>query len=124
MSLTGCTYEEAVKALRECKNDTVEAVDKILNVPESRWKPKPKQLDETQKKFAEMRKNMEEMDRKHDTPMKKDQPGCSSSPGSTHSLSRPLEELSLDSHHTQQNQITLPELEEQKQETACPSQSE
>jgi hypothetical protein len=118
MSLTACTYEEAVKALRECNNDTVEAVDKILKVPESRWNPKPKELDETQKKFVEMRKNMEEMDRKHDTPLKKiDQPDCSSSPMSTHSLARPLEEFSLDSHHTQQNQIVIPELEEQKQET-------
>ena len=120
MSLTGCTYEEAVAALRECNNDTVDAVDKILNLPESQWGPKRRKLDETQQKFAEMRKNMEAMDRLHDTPlMRKDQHDCSSSQESSHSLARPLEQPSSDSHHTQQSQIVVPELEEQKQETAC-----
>lgn len=120
MSLTGCTQEEAEKALRECNNDQVEAVDKILNLPVSQWGPKRRKLDETQKKFAEMRKHMEAMDRSHDTVlMKTSQPDCSSSPASSHSLSRPLEEPWSDSHHTLQSQIVIPELEEQKQETAC-----
>ena len=120
MSLTGCTQEEAETALRECNNDPVEAVDKILNIPESRWGPKRRKLDDSQQKFIEMRKNMEMMDRKHDSSlMKTGQRDCSSSPESSHSLARPLEEPLSDSHHTQQNQIVIPELEEQKQETAC-----
>lgn len=120
MSLTGCTQEQAENALRECNNDPVEAVDKILNIPVSQWGPKRRKLDDTQQKFAEMRKNMEAMDRLHDTPlMKKDQPDCSSSPESSHSLARPLEQPWSDSHHTLQSQIVIPELEEQKQETAC-----
>lgn len=120
MSLTGCTREDAEKALRECNNDTVEAVDKILNIPESQWGPKRRKLDHTQQKFTEIRKEMEAMDRKHDTIlMKKDQPDYSSSRESLHTLARPLEELSSDSNHTQQNQIVIPELEEQKQGTAC-----
>ncbi len=125
MSLTGCTQEEAEKTLRECNNDTVEAVDRILNLPGSQWGPKRRRIDAEQEKFAEMRKNMEAMDRKTDTQlMKKDQPDCSSSLVSSHTPARLLEEPSSDSHHTQQNQIVIPELEEQKQETVCPSQSE
>jgi hypothetical protein len=125
MSLTGCTQEEAEKVLRECNNDTVEAVDRILNIPESQWGPKRRKLDDTQQKFTEIRKEMEAMDRKNDTVlMKKDQPDYSSSRESLHTLDH-LPELPLsDSSHTQQNQIVIPELEEQKQGTACQSQSE
>jgi NACalpha-BTF3-like transcription factor len=125
MSLTGCTQEQAEKALRECNNDTVDAVDKILNIPPSKFIPKKKELDDTQKKFAEMRANMESMDRLNDTKlMKKDQPDCSSSPKLMRTLSLHQEELSSDLSHTQQSQIVIPELEEQKPETVCPSQSE
>lgn len=125
MNLTGCTQEEAEKALRECNGDPVDAIDKLLNIPQSRGAPKKKELDETQKKFSEMRKNMEEMDRKNDAVlMKTDQHDCSSSQGSSHSRVHPQEQLSLNSHHTQQSQILIPELEEQTQGTACPSQSE
>lgn len=125
MSLTGCTQEEAEKALHECGGNTVDAVDKILNIPPSKFVPKKKELDENQKKFAEMRANMESMDRLNDTKlMKKDQPDCSSSPKLKRTLSLHPEELLLDSTHTQQSQIVIPELEEQKPETACPSQSE
>lgn len=120
MSLTGCTQEQAEKVLRECNGDTVDAVDKILNIPECQWGPKRRKLDDTQQKFTEMRKNMEAMDRKNDTVlMKKDQPDYSSSQESLHTLARPLEELSSDLPHTQQSQIVIPELEEQKQGTAC-----
>lgn len=125
MSLTGCTKEEAEKTLRECNNDTVDAVDKILNLPVSQWGPKRRKIDAEQERFTEMRKNMEAMDRKTDTQlMKKDQPDCSSSLEWSHTPARLLEEPSSHSPHTQQNQIVIPELEEQKQETACPSQSE
>ena len=120
MSLTGCTQEEAEKALRECKNDTVDAVDKIMSIPVSRWAPKKKPLDETQQQFTEMRKTMESMDRSHDTPLtKSDQPDCSFSPESSHTLARPLEEPWSDSHHIQQSQIVIPELEEQTPGTVC-----
>lgn len=120
MSLTGCTQEEAERALRECNNDTVEAVEKILNIPESRWGPKRRKLDETQEKFAEMRKNMEAIDRSVETSLtKKDQRDCSSSQESSHSLARPLEEPWSHSHHTQQSQIVIPEVEEQTPGTAC-----
>lgn len=121
MNLTGCAQEEAERVLNECNGDAVEAVDRILNIPGSKWKPKQKKLDETQQKFAEIRKAMELMDRTTDAQlMKKDQPDYSSSQESPHSLARPLEEPWLDSNHTQQNQIVIPELEEQKPETACP----
>ena len=127
MSLTGCTQEEAERALCETNNDTVEAVDRILNIPQSKWAPKPKQLDETQKKFTEMRKVLESSENsiqagfggKSDKVTKTGQRDCSSSQELSHSPCRPLEELSSDSHHTQQNQIAIPELEEQTQETAC-----
>lgn len=121
MSLTGCTQEEAEKALRECKNDTVDAVDKILSIPVSRWVPKKKSLDETQQKFADMRKTMESVDDSIEAGFakKSDQPDYSSSPESSHTLARPLEEPWSDSHHTQQSQIVIPELEEQTPGTAC-----
>jgi len=125
MSLTGCTQEEAEKALRECNNDKVQAVELILNIPDSQWGPKRRKLDDTQQRFAEIRKDMEAIDRVHETKLtKKGQPGYSSSLESSHTLAHPQEQPWSDSHHTQQNQIVIPELEEQKQETACPSQSE
>lgn len=121
MSLTGCTQEEAENALRECKGDTVEAVDRILNIPPSKFAPKKKELDETQRKFAEMRKTLETMNADIEAGFltKTDQRDYSSSPKLTRTLSLRQEEPSSDLHHTQQNQIEVPELEEQKQETAC-----
>lgn len=122
MNLTGCTQEEAERVLSETNNDTVEAVDRILNIPQSKWAPKPKQLDETQKKFTEMRKILESSENSIQAGFcskKTDQRDCSSSQELSHSPCRPLEELSSDSRHTQQNQIAIPELEEQIQETAC-----
>ncbi len=125
MNLTGCTQEEAEQALRECNNDPVDAVDKLLKVPESQWNPKRRKLDETQTKFAEMRTVLETMNTSIEAGFKNsNQHDGSSSRESLHSLARPLEELSSDSLHTPQNQITIPELKEQTQETACPSRSE
>jgi hypothetical protein len=116
MALTGCMQEEAERVLRECNNDTVDAVDKILKIPESRWTPKRKRQDETQQKFSEIRKEMEAMDRLHDAKlMKTSQPDCSSSQELSHTLVRPQEELWSDSHRTPQNQIVIPELMEQTQ---------
>ena len=121
MSLTGCSQEEAEKALRDCKNDTVDAVDKIMSIPVSPWAPKKKTLDETQQKFAHMRKTMESVDKsvKDGFVKKSDQPDCSSSQESSHSLARPLESPWSDSSHTRQSQIVIPELEEQTPGTAC-----
>ena len=120
MNLTGCTQEEAEKALRECSNDPVDAVDKLLKIPVSKWAPKKKELDETQKHFSEMRKTMEAMDKRVESEFKhSDQPDYSSSPASSHSLVRLPEEPWSDSHHTQQSQILIPELEEQTPGTAC-----
>ena len=118
MSLTGCTQEEAERALLECKNDTVDAIDKILKVPECRGAPKKKELTETQQEFAKMRKNMEIIDNSIESGFKKtDQHVVPSSLESQHSLAHPLEQLLSDSPHIQQSQIVIPELEEQKQET-------
>jgi hypothetical protein len=120
MNLTGCTQEEAENALRECSNDPVDAVDKLLKIPVSKWAPKKKELDETQKHFSEMRKTMEAMDKRVESEFKhSDQPDYSSSPASSHSLVRLPEEPWSDSHHTQQSQILIPELEEQTPGTAC-----
>ncbi len=132
MHLTGCTQEEAEQALRECNNDTVDAIDKIMKVPETLGAPKKKELDEAQKKFFEMRKTMEAMDRSVESGFisnkpsvtKTDQPDVLSyqETNYTHILHSPP--LWSDSNHTQQNQINVPELEEQIQGTACLSQSE
>ena len=120
MSLTGCSQEEAERALSETNGDTVEAVDKILNIPASKWGPKRKELDETQKKFAEMRRVLESSENSIQAGFKKtDQRDCSSSQELSHSHDRLQEEPSSDSRHTQQNQIVIPELEEQTQGTAC-----
>lgn len=121
MSLTGCTQEEAERVLRECNGDTVETVDRILNIPPSKFTPKKKELDETQRRFAEMRHVLDSMNADIETRLltKKDQHDCSSSPKLTRTLSLHQEEPSSDSHHTQQNQIVIPELEEQTRETAC-----
>lgn len=126
MHLTGCTQEEAEQALRECNDDVVDAVDKIMKVPETLGAPKKKELDDTQKKFADMRKTMEAIDRSVEAGFstKKDphdSPSCLET-NYNHTLHSPL--LLSDSNHIQQNQITIPELEEQIQGTAYPSQSE
>lgn len=121
MSLTGCTQEEAERVLRECNGDAVEAVDSILNIPPSKFTPKKKDLDETQRKFAEMRKTLDSMNADIESGFltKKDQHDCSSSPRLTRTLSLHQEEPSSDSHRTLQNQIEVPELEEQTPETVC-----
>ncbi len=118
MNLTGCTQEDAERVLRECNNDPVEAVDKLLCVPETRGAPKKQELDETQKKFAEMRKQMEAMTESIESGFKKsDQHDSPSSQESSHIHVHPQEQLWSDSHHTRQSQIVIPELEEQTQET-------
>lgn len=126
MHLTGCTQEEAEQALRECNNDTIDAIDKIIKVPQCRGAPKKKELDETQQKFADMRKTMETIDRSVESGFIKktdlhDSPSCQEM-NYNHNLHSPL--LLSDSNHTQQNQIVIPELGEQIQETACQLPSE
>jgi hypothetical protein len=125
MSLTGCTQEVAEQTLRECNGDVIDAVDKLIKTPPTLGAPKKKSITETQQFFMKMRHDMEGMDRLHDTKlMKKDQHDYSSSQELSHTHDHLREEPSLDSHHTLQNQIEVPELEEQIQETVCPSQSE
>ena len=125
MQLTGCTQEDAEQTLRECNNDPVDAIDKLMKVPETIGAPKKKKISEDQKRFVEMRHHMESMDRLTDTKlMKKDQHDYSSSQVLSHTHDLLREEPSLDSHHTLQNQIVIPELEEQTLETVCQSQSE
>lgn len=120
MHLSGCTQEEAEQALHECNGDVVDAIDKLIKTLPTVGAPKKKELDETQKKFTEMRKVLDKMNNViEDGFKKKDQPGCSSSQESQHSLDHHQEALWSDSHHTPQNQILIPELEEQKQGTAC-----
>lgn len=127
MHLTGCTQEEAEQALRECNNDKVDAIDKILKTPQTLGAPKKKVLSEEQQKFAEMRKTMEMIDKSVESGfksnpkdiMKKDQhdfPSCQVKNYIHIPHSPPLWS---DSNHIQKNQITIPELEEQTQETVC-----
>lgn len=120
MSLTGCTEEDAKRVLLECNNDPVDAVDKLLNIPKSRWCPKERVLNESQQKFAEIRKTMEQMDKTIDSGFKKtDQPDCSSSLESSRTHDRHQEPRWSDSPHTQQSHLLIPELEEQTRGTAC-----
>lgn len=120
MHLSGCTQEEAEQALRECKGDVIDAIDKLIKTPPTIGAPKKKELDETQKKFTEMRKVLDTMNIDIEEGFKKkDQHADSSSQALSHSHDHHQEALWSDSNHTRQNQIVIPELEEQKQETVC-----
>ena len=120
MHLSGCTQEEAEQALRECNGDVVDAVDKLIKTPPTIGAPKKKELDETQKKFAEMRQVLDKMNNViEDGFKKKDQRDCSSSQELSHNHDHRQEALWSDSHHIQQSQIPILGSEEQKQGTAC-----
>lgn len=125
MHLSGCTQEEAEQALRECNGDVIDAIDKLIKTPPTIGAPKKKELDETQKKFAEMRKVLDTMNNViEDGFKKKDQRDGSSSQALTRNHDPHQEALWSDSHHTPQNQILIPELEGQTQGTACQLPSE
>lgn len=132
MHLSGCTQEEAEQALRECNNDVIDAIDKIIKVPQSLGAPKKKELNETQKKFADMRKVTESLNKsiesgfgnKQDVITKTDQHGSPSCQEKSYNHIPHSPPLWSDSHHIQQSQIPSLESVEQKQETACLSQSE
>ena len=132
MHLAGCTQEEAEQALRECNGEVIDAIDKIMKVPKSLGAPKKKELDETQKKFAEMRmvtsslnKSIEDsFGTKQEVVTKTDQHGSPSCLEKNYNHIPHSPPLWSDSHHIQQSQIPSLESTEQKQETACPSLSE
>lgn len=115
MKLAFCSEEEAKSALEKADGDVVEAISIIMDIPP----PKQKELTGEQMMFAQMRKNMEAMNKSIEDGFKKSDQHDSSSQelSSIHVL--PLEEMTLHSDCIQNSQIPTLELEEQTQETAC-----
>lgn len=119
MHLTGCTQEEAEQALRDCKNDVIDAIDKIMKVPQTLGAPKRKELDETQKQFAEMRKVTESLNKSIESGLnnkstKTDQHGSPSYQEKSYNHIPHSPPLWSDSNHIQQSQLPSLESGEQK----------
>ena len=110
MNLTGCTEEEAKHVLRECDNDVIEAVDRLWKNPVVDWTIKKKERTDEQKRFDEMRKTMETIDRNVEAGlMKKDQPDFPSCRASNYTHTPHSQQPSSDSNHTLQNQTLTQE---------------
>lgn len=122
-NLAGCTREEAEKVYSETK-DVVEAVDRLLAKPLSAAEKyiqtkKPKHVTtEEEKIIAPYRAFLKELDDKRSTSLS--QHGYE---GSVEMLARPAE-MVLQNNCSQECQLPSLQSEAQKQETACPSQSE
>ena len=117
MKLAFCSEEDARKALSET-GDVIDAIDSILIIPSTRGNPKLRKVDETQTFFAEMRKDMEAIDKEIESGFKKSGQPDSSSQVSMH-IPTLLEEPFQRPCYTQNNHLKLQESEERKQETAC-----
>ena len=118
MSLANCTREEAERMLRECNNDPVEAVDRLIETPKTLGAPKKKQVSDEQKWFSEIRKTMENIDNNIEKGLKKkDQLDDSSCLEQCYTHTLHSQQPLSGSIHTLQNQITIPELKEQTQGT-------
>jgi hypothetical protein len=116
MMLVSCSEEEARQALLKTE-DVVEAADMLMSVPVTRGAPKQKPVSKEQATFAEIRKNMESMDRLlHTNLTRSNQPdsSCRVLPDT-----RVQEEMTLRSDCIQSSHLPAQEEEEQKQGTAC-----
>ncbi len=118
MNLGCCTEEEAKVALAKTNGDIVEAIALVMNIPESKWAPKKKELDETQKHFAEMRKVTSDVNASIEASFTKSgQPGASRPAETSIQMSPGLRYLDYDC--TQSSHLALLEEEEQTPGTAC-----
>jgi hypothetical protein len=123
MKLGFCTEEEARKALEDTHGDVVEAIIKVMDIPESKWIPKKKEQDETQKYFNEMRRLTSIINNNIEEGLKKkDQPGASLPAEKSIQMSPGLRYLDYD--YTQNSHLEVLDEEEQTPETACQKQSE
>jgi hypothetical protein len=118
MMLSYCTEEEARIALSKT-NDIIDALDMIMNIPETRGAPKKKTISEEQLAFTEIRKNMESIDRSVESNLMKSSQSGSSSQELMRSRAPDQEGMMLHSDCTQNSQIPTQEEEAQKQETVC-----
>lgn len=120
-TLTGCTQEEAEEAYDKTQ-DTVEAVDLLLEVPKStatsNLKKRPREVTQEEQIIAPIRKMLKEMDEKRSTSSY--QRGYA---GSVEMLDPP-EETAPQNSCAPECQPFAHQSEAQKQETACPSQFE
>ena len=123
MSLTGCSQEEAEKALSEHGNDVIEAVDSLLSGGDKRTAPKKKELDETQQFFKKLRESTDALNASIEAGLKPTSGGqhVSSELDEMRDL---REETAQQSSCFQECQLPSLELKAGTQETACPSQSE
>jgi len=124
-NLTDCSIEDAKMAYEET-NDVVDAVDKLLAkvvTISDKYTIKPKKdviLTEEQVEIAKARKLMKENDDRMYKSVTLDQ--CESE--ESDEMQDHPEETVLQNNCSQECQLPSLELEAEKQETACPSQSE
>ena len=118
MLLSSCSEEEARQALSKT-GDVIEALDMIMCIPVTRGAPKQKTLSEQQIVFAELRKNMEAVERSVQNNITTSGQPDSSSQALTHNPAHVQEEMTLHSDCTQSSQIPTQAEEEQTQETVC-----
>ena len=116
--LSYCTEEEARIALSKT-NDIIDAVDMIMNIPETRGEPKKKTISYEQLAFMEIRKNMESIDESVESNLMKSNQSGSSSQELMRNRAPDQEGLRLHSDCIQSSQIPTQVEEEQKQETVC-----
>lgn len=118
MNLGCCTEEEAKAALLKTNGDVVEAIALVMNIPESKWAPKKRELDETQKHFSNLRKIDSDINASIEAGFKKSgQPGASRPAETSIQMSPGLRYLDYDC--TQSSHLALLEEEGQTQGTAC-----
>lgn len=112
MQLAFCSEEDARAAFSKT-HDVVDAVDLLLVVPKKKDYPKIEKISEDKQFFNQIRKNMENLDNNITNLNQSD----SSSQVSMHIPT--LQEEPFQRHcYTQNNHLTLREVEEQKPETA------
>ena len=118
-SLTGCTEEQAREAYDKTE-DTVEAIDLLLEAPKSKTanlKKRPREVTPEEQIIAPIRKLLKEIDEKRSTSSY--QPGYE---GSVEMLDH-REEKALQSSYVPEYQPPAQESEVRRRETAYPSRS-
>lgn len=119
MQLTFCSEKDARDAFSKTQ-DIVDACDLIMCMEDPRTKkgaPKPKQVSKEQEVFAQIRKDMELIDRANETALMKTNQPDSSSLKSSHTLGLVREEMSLHSDHILESHLPTQEEVAKKSET-------